>query len=714
MKFSKLFIIFLLCFRVQSQSDDLKDLELLEADDINILLEEENLDSDLDLSRLEEIDELESLKEDVGQTIPNTNLSKENQDKLDALKRLDDQGDLKPLVDEKSEIEGDIESLSTKEENTKPTVFDVGNEEKQLLELAKFVEKKIPDDEWNEIATNSAVTQYVVQEGDWLWKISKEIFGSGFYYSKIWSMNPQITNPHEIEPGQVLVFDTGDSSALPNVSVSTFDDKSNKYGTDPLKQIEKANKFAQYGENISSNWLKERERLKKQGIYFQYMTDDEYSDILDLDSSQLNEEHLKYDPPISEALIQEPSSNYDSSGFDTASKFQFKIKEGFYLNTFLSTNFVQDLGFIKSKQDESIYIKKHENVYINFDSSIKVRPGDKFSAYYPQGKVSHKISDREGHKYTIVGQLEIVRQIDDVWEAKVTEISGLVERGARITVYTPKIKKIFKSFNTRLVEAAVIDTYEHGLSNFTLGDVVYLDRGRVDGVELGNVFQVYGFIDRGTSKKIANNPAYTNGELVVISLTDNFATALVTYAQNEMKVGNIALAKTKESAMRDARAKQGIKTQEEELKSKLNLEELDVELDLDDISSDLLDSLDKVELQEDELEELERQEREKSIINESEDDLKEIEKIERELIDAESKLNERKIDEDEYLEKQDLEALEKNQKKLDPNALETVDEFEVNNGKKYAEQDMNSKENPYGLTEFDLEEIDELLNTESK
>ena len=27
------------------------------------------------------------------------------------------------------------------------------------------------------------------------------------------------------------------------------------------------------------------------------------------------------------------------------------------------------------------------------------------------------------------------------------------------------------------------------------------------------------------------------------------------------------------------------------------------------------------------------------------------------------------------------------------------------------EEDLNSKDNPYGLTEFDLEEIDELLNT---
>ena len=528
-------------------------------------------------------------------------------------------------------------------------------------------------------------------------------------------MNPQITNPHEIEPGQVLVFDTGSADQAPRVALSSFEDDSGQQFSGRGSSTKVAiNQFAKYGDGINPPWLKERQRLINKGVYFQYLSESEYKDVMSQDSSLLNDDFKKYDPPFNEALIQEPGDAYDSSGFDTTSKFEYKIKEGFYLNTFVSTNFVQDLGYIKSKQSENIYIDKFEKVYLDFDSSIKARPGDEFSVYYPQGKVEHKISDRAGYRYTIVAQVKVLRQIDDVWEAEVTEVSGLVERGARLTVFTPKIKKIFKTFNKRLVEAAVVGSYSEGMSAMSLGDVVYLDRGRVDGVELGNIFQVYGFIDRGTEKRIATNPAYTKGELVVISLTDNFATALITSSKQVLEVGNIALSKTQESAMRDVRIEQGIKSEERDLKDKLNLEELDVEIDLDEISSDLLDSLDRVQIREDELEELERQEREKSIIRESEDDLKEIERIERELIDAESRLNEKKIDEDEYLEKTDLELLENKEKPLDPNALENVNEFEINKGKKYVEEDLNAKENPYGLTEFDLEEINELLNTESK
>ena len=45
-----------------------------------------------------------------------------------------------------------------------------------------------------------------------------------------------------------------------------------------------------------------------------------------------------------------------------------------------------------------------------------------------------------------------------------------------------------------------------------------------DGVEIGNVFEVYS--RRGTGKRISKDPTYKIGELTVISMTDDFATLL--------------------------------------------------------------------------------------------------------------------------------------------------------------------------------------------
>ena len=245
----------------------------------------------------------------------------------------------------------------------------------------------------------------------------------------------------------------------------------------------------------------------------------------------------------------------------------------------------------------------------------------------------------------------------------------------------------------------------------SFGDVVYLDRGRADGVEMGNVFEMYGFKDRGTGKNISDNPTYKNGEAVVISLTDNFSTALITQSIRDFLVGDLAISKTKKSAARALNLKNRINSGEGRRLEDQVLENLDVELNIDDLNDSLLDKADKIQFTEDELAELERQEKEKSIISEGEKDLRSLERLEKEIETAEQMLNEARLDEDKVLENENLESVEKS---LLYEQQESLDEIEENFGKRYLDEDLNDKDNPYGLTEFDIEEIDELLNVEKE
>ena len=90
-------------------------------------------------------------------------------------------------------------------------------------------------------------------------KISKNLFGSGFYYSKIWSLNPQITNPHEIEPGTVLAFDTGDADSFPKVQVGEFTD-------DEIDNAKVGGSYTSSDDQNRPAWIQERNQalfLKK-------------------------------------------------------------------------------------------------------------------------------------------------------------------------------------------------------------------------------------------------------------------------------------------------------------------------------------------------------------------------------------------------------------------------------------------------------------------
>ncbi len=638
-------------------------------------------------------------------------------DDLESLKTdLADEGEFVPapgtLPEETKKPEETSKKTAKDAPDVKPdesSVFDVGTEERELLSMAQNIQGQITDNEWNELATAAKRDSYTVVKNDWLFKISKRLFGSGYYYPKIWSLNSFIANPHFIEPGMLLSFSTGSGSQAPEVKLGEFtsEELSAEPGTMTLSKD--GGDLANFAEGATPGWLSEKKDLENQGIYFQYASEETMDDLKRAGEAALNREYENYDPPKTDFEIIVPPKQYDQTGFDKGSRIFYSFKEGFYLSTFLSTNIVQDFGSITNGPDENMFFTKTMHAFVKFDETINALAGDKFSIYSAGGKVTQSNSDREGYKYTIIGHIKLIRKIRDKWEVEFIEVMGVPQRGDRITVYTPKIERITRTYNARLVEAAVMGTYEPKKRLIGFADIVYLDRGRADGVELGNVFEAYGFKDRNLRVNITDQPTYKLGELTVITLTDNFATALVTKTVRDFTPGDIAMTKTKETYLREQKAREARLTTDKKALGDKDLEELDVELNVDNLNDDLLKEADKIQLTEDELAELERQEREKSVIKDSERDLKALERLETEIESAEKILNDSKLDEDKLLEGESLEDLEK---KRGASEQDNLDEIEENLGKRYIDEDLNSKDNPYGLTEFDVEEVDELLNVE--
>lgn len=722
-KFS--FILFLLLLSQQgysqddSMDDDLKGL--LDEADVSIPFEDNQDEKALIETPSSETIDLNQGSMDASDSdmeAVDLDSSSETVDPIETTEEPPIQSVEKNMTDDDLEtLKLDIgESTELKEDQSKSNVvitpiknFDAGREEADLLRIAETIKGQISDNDWNEVATAARVETYTVVVNDWLFKISKKLFGSGYYYPKIWSLNPYITNPHFIEPGMILSFTTGSGNQAPEFKLGTFTDEELNQAPGTTGDFNPSN-IDNFGDDATPPWLSEKQNLVDKGIYFQYASNETMEDLVEANKEALNKEYDHYEPPKNEFEFNIPK-NYDNLGFDKNSRIFFSYKEGFYLSTFLSMNIVQDFGVVNSGPDENVFFTTTDRAYVKFDESVKPLPGDMFSVYTAGGQVTHKNSDRKGYKYSITAQIKVIRKVADLFEVEFVEVSGTPQRGDRITAYTPKIDRITRTYNSRMIEAAIMGAYEGGQNLMSYGDVVYIDRGRADGVEMGNVFDVYGFKDRLTGRNIADQPTYKVGELTVITLTDNFATALVTGARRDFYSGAIAITKTKEAHLREATAKNAKAGGEADMIGGKALEELDVELNLDNLNEDLLKHADSIRLTEDELSELERQEREKSVIRESERDLKALERLEREIEHAEKIINDANLDEDKLLESQSLNGIEKSQGNIDQEAL---DEIEENLGKRYMDEDLNSKDNPYGLTEFDVEEIDELLNVEKK
>jgi hypothetical protein len=50
---------------------------------------------------------------------------------------------------------------------------------------------------------------HAVVEGDTLWDLSRQYYGSSYEWPRMWSLNPEITNPHWIYPGHMLRVEQG-------------------------------------------------------------------------------------------------------------------------------------------------------------------------------------------------------------------------------------------------------------------------------------------------------------------------------------------------------------------------------------------------------------------------------------------------------------------------------------------------------------------------
>lgn len=581
---------------------------------------------------------------------------------------------------QKETIEADANILSkdSNDQNaSEADTFELGPEENELIQLSQVLSTQISDEEWRSITQSSSTMTYIVQKDDWLFKISKKLFGSGLYYPKIWSMNPHITNPHEIEPDTQLVFDPGSAIMPPQLSVGgTFE--------------------SDQGNNLAgtSKWFDEKRKLLEKGVEV-ISSDDELSKVMGPKTK--NEEYKKYTPPQMEIVSKPPEDQYDSFGIEKASQSQSDFKQGHYLNTFVTTNEMKNLGEFTDMVHEAISLNMKDRVYVTFEEGQSPQAGELFSVYTDLGEVKTKFSERSGRKFVICGSLKLLQQIDveeRKWEAIVTEFFVPAERGSKLTSYTPKIDKVFKNFNSRVIEGTIISGYRELNTYFTMGDVVYIDRGRSDGVEVGNVFDVYDTMDRGQSRQISTKPTYRTGELTIISVTDNFSTAVVSNATMDFKMGDLVRTRSSEEekiAITNQKPKvSGVEVKDFQAKS---------------VGDEIYSKVKDVNLTSQELAELERQRAQRDILDETERDLKELEELESTISKADNLL---KYEFEDKVGSKDLEDVEGQiyQQGLKVN----LDAVEEKYGKKYLDENLNSADNPFGLSQYDVEEVDELLN----
>jgi len=157
--------------------------------------------------------------------------------------------------------------------------------EEMYLEVPETAES-VPVPEFidlNKADFSKAPDQHIVVRGDTLWDLSSNYLKSPWYWPKVWSINPQIANPHLIYPGNPVYFKGTGEMIIPSADDGDFSDEYARTGRSIVRTPDSFKEYVQLGGNfritkfkneefllmdITRNAFISNEKMKESGVVF--------------------------------------------------------------------------------------------------------------------------------------------------------------------------------------------------------------------------------------------------------------------------------------------------------------------------------------------------------------------------------------------------------------------------------------------------------------
>jgi hypothetical protein len=215
---------------------------------------------------------------------------------------------------------------------------------------------------------------------------------------------------------------------------------------------------------------------------------------------------------------------------------------------FIEAKDMEQAGYISGSREEKIMLSTGDQVYLRYPAKAPLRAGERYSVF--ETDTDHPVVDSTtgkvyGYLVRIKGDL-VVNQIAENQIARGTLVDTVVaiERGARVSPFVRQFKRVEPRPSAVNLEARVIATFEPNIL-LGAGHFVILDRGRRDGVQVGNRTFV---IRRGDGyratledweKHDPTMPKEVVGEILVLDVRDNASVAWIARSNKALKVGEL-------------------------------------------------------------------------------------------------------------------------------------------------------------------------------
>ena len=183
-------------------------------------------------------------------------------------------------------------------------------------------------------------------------------------------------------------------------------------------------------------------------------------------------------------------------------------------------------------EDDLVYVKVEDPDASMQRHSVRLPTGPK--------RCAPEDSAPEVRKYVrILGELKVV-QDGDFLSATVRESYQEMQRGDLVGPAMPIVVELEVGPPSGDLEGQIVARMSQERVLTTVGETLFIDRGRADGVRVGNTFYVVEREDEVVDVKRSDPrlPPSVIGRLVVVRVDDYSATAVVTDAGRSIPVGS--------------------------------------------------------------------------------------------------------------------------------------------------------------------------------
>jgi hypothetical protein len=221
--------------------------------------------------------------------------------------------------------------------------------------------------------------------------------------------------------------------------------------------------------------------------------------------------------------------------FTPDTKQKYIVDKDLYIASGWISDEFPSVGELKYSPMNRDIVGKGDIVYLNLNNDVA--PEKRFYAIRDMKIVKHPVSGKKiGHQIRVLGILEVTGTVKNMLEAKVTASYEDIQMGDGLLPYHELEPPLIpETSRTPDIEGYIIETH---MNNYIIGekDIVFLDKGENDGLEIGDVFSVI-FSDVFSELKKGRAPARTVGKIQIVSLQPKTSGAVLLESSGEITIG---------------------------------------------------------------------------------------------------------------------------------------------------------------------------------